>query len=447
MTRAILIAAALLISLLGRVVLAAPASPTSAIEPFVNEYTLAAARLDVAGIDSDALDRWSRQVLDVAGLSADERGALGRELDRTMKDARQWAAEFKDAGGNTIWVVSSIEPLPHGSPTFLVAPLGPGANVERLRKLLAGMAPSGPDHAEILEIHNALVIGSDRGSADWIRAIKPAPRPELAQALSAAGDGRLQVALIPSQDARKVIESMAPTLPDGQPASVLAHGVQWASLAVQSPPDVTARLVIRSPDEQSARDLRESLKSLAQWSRRLQVNAMSKVLVDTAAGLADQIQVQADRVRIDVDSKQSIALAAQIGRSMRTARQVAARQRSVSNIRQLMLGCIMYANNVKGSHFPDTLDQMLREQDISPQVLINPTRPQEKPGYVYVKPPEPASQPPADRLVMYEKFDDFDGGINVGFADGHVEFIQDESQFRKLLQTAEQKQKQADGQH
>jgi prepilin-type processing-associated H-X9-DG protein len=38
--------------------------------------------------------------------------------------------------------------------------------------------------------------------------------------------------------------------------------------------------------------------------------------------------------------------------------------------------------------------------------------------------------------MVYEKFDHFDSGVNVGFGDGHVEFIADEQEVNKLLESA-----------
>ena len=70
---------------------------------------------------------------------------------------------------------------------------------------------------------------------------------------------------------------------------------------------------------------------------------------------------------------------------------------------------------------------------ITGQELRNPRQPQREVGYVYVK---PVKNPRPDTLVVYEAHDDWDGGVNVLFADGHVQFIGDEARFRKELAAA-----------
>jgi prepilin-type processing-associated H-X9-DG protein len=70
------------------------------------------------------------------------------------------------------------------------------------------------------------------------------------------------------------------------------------------------------------------------------------------------------------------------------------------------------------------------------EVAVNPAATGDDDGYVYIKPPE-GSSAPADRLVIYESFDDFpEEGINVGFGDGHVEFVTSEDSFNQMLKDA-----------
>ena len=111
---------------------------------------------------------------------------------------------------------------------------------------------------------------------------------------------------------------------------------------------------------------------------------------------------------------------------------------SQSNIKQLLLGAIMWANNKtkEGAPFPDNFDQLMKDEDMSPQVLINPRHPETPVGYLYIRPPE-GETAPGERLMIYEKFTRFGQGINVGFADGHAEWVSDERQFNKLRDEAE----------
>lgn len=397
------------------------------IEPFVNEYTLAVARLDVSGIDPDAVDRWATEA-----IASQDRHAMGEEFGISGAQARDWAKQFREAGGKVIWLLLTVEPVPSGSPVVAVVPIGNGTDAQALKRLFTGIAPS----AQVLRAHGALVIG--QGSLEWINAIQPTARPQLAKALSAVEHGQLRAALIPSEDARKVIESMAPTLPAGRSGGSLARGFQWAAAAIQLPPDPAFQAIVQTPDENSSKAIQPLIKSLLNMFRQPPGGTGDQVwkrLINAAIDLTSATQVRGDQLVIALDSRQATALAGRVIGGLYAAHEQALRERSAGNLMRLLRGWVMYANDYKG-RVPDTLAEMIKDQDISPQVLVNARRPADTTGYIYIKPPEGIGAP-AQRMVMHEKFDHFDGGINAGFADGHVEWIDSEAKFQELLKAAE----------
>jgi prepilin-type processing-associated H-X9-DG protein len=77
---------------------------------------------------------------------------------------------------------------------------------------------------------------------------------------------------------------------------------------------------------------------------------------------------------------------------------------------------------------------MVKDQDLSKDVMINPRDPQRMPGYVYIKqPPEKERTHSDERVVIYEAHDPGAKQIAVGFADGHVEGVS-EDRLQKLLE-------------
>lgn len=102
------------------------------------------------------------------------------------------------------------------------------------------------------------------------------------------------------------------------------------------------------------------------------------------------------------------------------------------NIKRMLLACYMYGD--KNGQWPETLES-LAGQGIEPELLINPARPGVANGYIYVKPvlPDDLQHNPDKKIVIYEAYETWGGGIYVGFADGHVEFVSDEEDFQKLL--------------
>lgn len=126
--------------------------------------------------------------------------------------------------------------------------------------------------------------------------------------------------------------------------------------------------------------------------------------------------------------------------SLNRARETANRVKSASNMRQILLGSIMFANDNRGK-FPDTLGQVVEGKYLlSPEVFINPRSTSDIPAgvannpklladwvneqsdYVYLGKGLNATTK-ADTILIYENPVDLDDGINVGFADGHVEFV------------------------
>ena len=406
---------------------------TAAIAPFVNENTVAVIRADLTNIDFGAVRKWAEQALMPQGLADSERAraAIGQAVIQAMGIIN----EFTRAGGKTVWIVFTVEHPNHLG--FVVVPLDwSGGDVAAVKGLMARVA--GTEPKQILQVHGALVVTPDPAV---IARLVPTARPELTRALGAAGEGKLQVALVPSDAARKVLESMLPQLPGGEPASVLTRGIVWASIAAQPPPDAAARILIQSQDAQSAQALQAFLNKLAGFAHANNgsPSELHKELLSGAAELASAAVVKGDQISIDLNKRQSSTLAADLAQLASRQRERSSRLVSASHMRQILIGCFMYANNHKGE-FPDTLEQALQAVDGGPDLLVDPRRPDLKIGYVYIKPPavpSPGIEHPASPLMLYEKLDRFGEGVNVGFADGHVEWFADEQQFTKLLHEAE----------
>lgn len=105
------------------------------------------------------------------------------------------------------------------------------------------------------------------------------------------------------------------------------------------------------------------------------------------------------------------------------------RVQSASNMKQILLSCIMYAQEHE-NQWPDSL-QDLTNYGLTRDTLNNPRQPERENGYIYIKPSTPILP---QQVVLYEAHDSWGNGINVGYADGHVHFIKEESNFKKDLQ-------------
>ena len=111
-----------------------------------------------------------------------------------------------------------------------------------------------------------------------------------------------------------------------------------------------------------------------------------------------------------------------------------------SKLKQIGLGAIMYAD-IHGGQFPDDLDTIMETQDLTPQVLMCPMTSGDVPSapttrevvgqmrktnliaYVYVGKGLKVDAS-ADTVIAYERLSDHVDGMNVLFADGHVEYLE-----------------------
>ncbi|HEY2586068.1 MAG TPA: hypothetical protein VGI81_09935 [Tepidisphaeraceae bacterium] len=426
---------------------AAADSPAAEIAPFVNEQTLAAGRIDLTRLDFDALEQWTNDALAQSNLTETDRKTISPKLHDALVRAKQWTEQFKQAGGRTIWVVFTLETFPRSAPVFFVVPLGPHSDADALKKLFEGNGASGDQRGAepLARIHDALVGTPDPAGLDVIKTLETKPRPDLAKALAETGDAPLEIALIPTADARKVVESMAPALPDGQSITVLTRGIVWAATGLRFPPDASAHSVVQSESHDAAEAYQDLLKRIVRTVRERRPTGVAdpysaKLLgpaIAAAMVTADRSRVEDDRVVVDLNGKDLTAVAAGLGMVLHGAREQAARAVSMNHQRQLLLGCIMYADRNHGE-FPDSLDQAAKEAAANAtELLANPLRPDQTPGYTYVK-PAAGVKSPSDRLVMYETFDQFGDGVSVGFADGHVEWVGKEATFQQMLKAAKE---------
>lgn len=139
-------------------------------------------------------------------------------------------------------------------------------------------------------------------------------------------------------------------------------------------------------------------------------------VVDMSSEQLEQIESQmpAQEQPVPEDSSRSITPledAARYG-------QLQSRSLPMVNIKKMLLACFKYAGT-NNDQWPQTLESIAGQDDIKIE------------GHIYLQPKN--TVPPQKNVVIYESYQTWGEGINVGFADGHVEFIAQEADFLKLL--------------
>ncbi len=107
--------------------------------------------------------------------------------------------------------------------------------------------------------------------------------------------------------------------------------------------------------------------------------------------------------------------------------------KSATNMAHILQAMLRYAKDRHGN-WPASLDDVLGPG--ATQTLINPVHPNLKPAYIYIKPADKMAPVNPETMVLYESHQKFGEGVNVGFADGHVEFVSNEKRFNEMKAAA-----------
>ncbi len=228
-----------------------PEKLAKTVAPYLDDRTVLVAHIDATRLDA------KRVMETLAHLSDNE----VRDFEAIQKRLEEMLQCFLTAGGTDCYIILSLldmdwdlialKPAP-----FIVAPAKNDGNslTEFLRKTEGS--------AELLG--DAVVAGS-KSTLERLRKLKPVARPELVKALGAAGDGAIQVCLMPPEVLRRAIEEMLPELPEdlgGGSIKELTRGCQWAAANVKLTPEFQFQLTMQAEDASSAQTFQAALVRL-----------------------------------------------------------------------------------------------------------------------------------------------------------------------------------------
>ena len=314
-----------------------PAARAKIIAPFIDEQVFAVARVDVSRIEADPLFAL------LANLVPAAEGAADRQQARTSLG--ELLAKLSKAGAKDVYFVVGLADVTlfgerAAPPVFAIVPLAARADVKVLSEIFAKLGGA----TERLD--GVLYAGSRTTLERLQKKMTPDDRPALAGAFAAAGDTAVQALFIPPRHWQRVIEEMMPTLPaaiGGGPSSVFTHGVRWAAVGVDPPPQFSLKLVIQSQDADAAKALRQKWDELAriigqdEEVRRLAPNfaAVQEILTP---------KVEGDRLVLAPGQKPVLAaLVSAMQPPLEKARRAARRVASANDLRQIATAMFMYA--------------------------------------------------------------------------------------------------------
>jgi prepilin-type processing-associated H-X9-DG protein len=408
--------------------------------PFVGEKTIFFARVQTDRIDIGSIEKF---ILDSVGSSATTKPADFAQFQTTLHtqfaEMSRWLKEFKEAGGHEIDVIGQSDTMTRQGGAVVV-PLDANANGQQIAALLISGHKGGPStqpagspnpaQAEILP--NKAVLFAPNLVRNEFKNITPLPRPEIAAAIAASGDAPQVMVIAPDAALRSQLLRNLPQMIITQPTAPMVNGLQWLVQFGTVPPTPSEHLIIQTNEAATAQQISQLLgMGLAMLQAMPDPQSPEKVQAHAALAKLLAPHVNGDRVEINVDGAQVAELMRALEPSYMEGVRQQERVESMGHMRQIVMAMTMYQNDHKGE-WPKSLDDIKTFLHGGADILTNPTDPNRHPAYVYVQPKPPIADP-AQEMVLYEAHSQFGGGVNVGFADGHIEFISNSQRFKDLM--------------
>jgi len=410
----------------------ARATDADLVAPYVGDRTAAVVRIDLEKVSLTKVARWYIDSMKRANAPADLMLEMENQIKMGSAMAQQQVDKVKQMGVKQVLLVVNLDDRDQPHPILVV----PGVtNMDQLKQMVQPMGLS------IIKSEGDL-IATDRGYAGAIAGIKPARRDDLTAPLANADSAIMLSAALPeSLRAKLAVDHPTIQTPDDEiDTQMLLDGLRHVLVKIDMQPAIGMGYTIQSKDEAAAK----ALKEFADTSAVREIDKDKSM-----AGLLDVVKLvsptrQGDTLSLSMKEADLDKLIATSLPAMLKARETANRVKSASNIRQMMLAVTMFANDNKGqtpATFQD-LEKYLGGPMQMNRLLSNPLHPElAQAGYVFVPAPEGRISKIKDssgRLAIYDA-GDFGDGVNVGFWDGHVQWIADKAKFDQLLATAQGK--------
>ncbi len=277
-----------------------PAARAKRIAPFLDPQTIAVAHVDLTRVRVQPAVEQAAQWFPQVRKELLQAG-LGLNMGLTVLTA---------TGASEVYAVVSLDDLNFSEDPLpvLIFPLPEGNDGAPLAALLQN-AP----FPVVRRMGNVMFVGTTR-AWDRVQQTEAEARDELAAAFEAVGDTTAQAFFLPPRHTARVIEEMMPRLPEelgGGPSTTVTHGMRWAAVSLEGPPNLSLRLVVQSDDEASARGFARFLRFGVDLIAR-QEDVIEAMPDFVKIGELMTPKVQGDRLVLVMDEEsESLALLAQ----------------------------------------------------------------------------------------------------------------------------------------
>ena len=407
----------------------APARPDQILEPCIDDQTFAVIHLEMTRLDVDVLVDYA-----VGQMSKYAGPDVAKHVEAELKNFRTIAGAKLDglaeAGVRDIFAVFSMYDFPY---FFVAVPIPSGSDPARLLQHVQKMAEDfDVGEVETHVTNRFILVGLER-TITRLKTVSPARSQALDEGFQACADATAQVVLFPSSDQRRILSEMLPQVPSESGEiqwTALSGDLQWAALGLDGPPSISLDLTIQSASAEGAGRVLTCIKSLYAWAG--QYNEF-RPLIPQLGQILKRLtpRKQGKRLLLQIDSAAADSLIDDIvAPSLLKARAKARRYSCGSNLKQIGMALLIYANDHKDA-FPPDLETLTRAAEMPAKGLICPATGL-KESYIYRGASLTTSATPW-MITVYETAGNHDGGgRNVLFLDGHVQWVMEE-RFKELI--------------
>lgn len=404
----------------------APEAPIPIVEP----QSLGLIKVDLNHVNLPQIQKWLLEVMTEMKLPDADLKQITAGIDGAFAQMEQARAALVQAGASSLYISISQADMRYGPSIYLPVDPAQGAPDLVASIIYSGRVdgPRPPDPATVRA--PSMQIAAPLGGGVYFGPLLNFQRyqankgtsPALLKALADAPAGMAQGAFVSSPELNALLEAQMPTLPPpiNQPMTVLTRGLKSASAGIQPPPGPSGALLIQASDAAAAAQFKtiiEQLIPLAGAMLKAQDNNFDpQPLID-----AIKPQVAGDKLTLLLDDvKLRKAVVGPLGTALIRARQTATAVQSASQIRQIVVSAVTFAQANRGA-LPKNLAEINMNRASNPRALR-----QDLPGFIYVKTAETLAQAPRETPIVYENPAALPPGImavNAGFPDGSVRLM------------------------
>jgi hypothetical protein len=271
---------------------------TVVVQPYVRESTFLIVKVDPAKV---ALPEVA-EVLKVLPAQVQD------GYQRWVTQAQAALEHLSTATGKqTVYASIGIPISKSQWPLFVFFKATPGLTIESLCQNLNLTKPQ-----QVCQRDDYFVLSpvNEADVAQLLDSAPVSPRAELAAAFEAAGSYPIQILLLPPAYVRRTVQETMTQLPTqlgGGPSDVLADGIVWAALGVDTAA-LRAELIVQSASEDAARKLAEHLPHMLQSVYDALPPLQTHIAPDVAKTVLSLIrpEVAGSRITVRMDGRAAL---------------------------------------------------------------------------------------------------------------------------------------------